>query len=158
MALVDTEPGGGGMRITIEPHEFAKVVARIQVGDELDCWLWTGSVNPKGYGVHSVYRRPKMRSTPAHRAAYQALVGPIADDREIDHLCRTRLCCNPSHMEVVTHGENVRRGDMHKVGAVNAAKMHCPQGHAYEGENIYWHDNKRHCLTCRTRRGSARVA
>jgi hypothetical protein len=41
---------------------------------------------------------------------FEAMVGPIPADLEIDHLCRTRHCANPRHMEAVTHLENMRRG------------------------------------------------
>lgn len=47
----------------------------------------------------------------AHRAAYEALRGPIPEDRVLDHLCRVRRCYNPWHLEIVTIGENVRRGE-----------------------------------------------
>lgn len=33
----------------------------------------------------------------------------IPNDMEIDHLCRNPGCCNPDHLELVTHAENNRR-------------------------------------------------
>jgi hypothetical protein len=59
----------------------------------------------------------------------------------------------PSHLEVVTHEENVRRG---KGGAHWAAKTHCPQGHPYDEANTRI-DAKgaRVCRTCATDRATA---
>lgn len=71
------------------------------------CWLWTGRLNNKGYGRVTLWA--KKRGYMAHRMAYEFAVGPIPDGLEIDHLCRNRICCNPSHLEPVTHQENVRR-------------------------------------------------
>jgi hypothetical protein len=56
----------------------------------------------------------------AHRAFYEDYRGPIPPGLVIDHLCRVRLCVNPSHMEIVTRGENTRRGRQTKLTAADA--------------------------------------
>ncbi len=61
--------------------------------DERGCWVWQNSRNSKGYGQVSICGR--VRST--HRMAYELLVGPIPAGLHIDHLCRNRACCNPTH-------------------------------------------------------------
>jgi hypothetical protein len=48
---------------------------------------------------------------------------------ELDHLCRNKGCCNPEHLEIVTHEEN-----MHRYAAT---VTHCPAGHPYSPENTY---------------------
>ncbi len=48
-----------------------------------DCWEWQGWRNSANYG----YVRVDGRDQCAHRVAYEALVGPIADGLELDHLC-----------------------------------------------------------------------
>lgn len=45
----------------------------------------------------------------AHRWSYEHFVGPIPDGSQIDHLCRNRKCCNPEHLEPISHDENMRR-------------------------------------------------
>ena len=81
-----------------------------------DCWLWTGAIT-NGYGViHS-----GATHVFAHRAAYEMSVQPIPEGLVIDHLCRVPRCVNPSHLEAVTHAENVRRGNACLRGA--ARKM-----------------------------------
>ena len=72
------------------------------------CWLWTGYTNKKGYGEFNLSHGKRLF---AHRFAYQLLIGPIPKGLVIDHLCRTRNCVNPSHLESVSIVENVRRGN-----------------------------------------------
>lgn len=106
------------------------------------CLLWMRQIGDSGYG--------KFRGHQVHRFAYELVHGAIADGLEPDHLCRVKCCINPDHMEPVTHEENLRRaGILDRVGALNRAKTHCPQGHAYEGYNLFIHKNgARACRTC----------
>jgi hypothetical protein len=114
-----------------------------------DCWLWTAKCNNRGYGMFGM--GGKMR--PAHRVAYELWIGLIPEGLDIDHLCAVRHCVNPSHLEAVTHRENLLRGS--GFAAVNAAKTHCPHGHEYTPENTYHNPNVnggRICRTCKRAR------
>lgn len=79
-----------------------------------DCWLWTASRKDNGYGQIFIGGQNVL----AHRYAYESLVGPIPDDKEIDHLCRVRHCVNPDHLEPVTHKVNFDRGARHPKQAI----------------------------------------
>jgi HNH endonuclease len=79
------------------------------------CWLWTAATN-YGYGVFRIDRR----SIYAHRYAYELLVGPIPDGLQLDHLCRVPPCVNPTHLEPVTHRENILRGTTY-INSLKAA-------------------------------------
>lgn len=70
-----------------------------------ECWPWLATLDRYGYGTFHDGRR----LTGAHRMAYELLRGPIPDGLELDHLCRTRGCVNPAHLEAVTHRENMGR-------------------------------------------------
>jgi hypothetical protein len=99
------------------------------------CWLWLGSVSEAGYGRYG--------SKLAHRLVYQQYVGTIADGYEIDHLCRNRGCVNPSHLEQVTHKENMDRANL----------TSCRSGHVRTANNTKVYLNKdgyirRHCKEC----------
>jgi hypothetical protein len=113
------------------------------------CWLWTASTC-KGYGKFWHGSRPNRRLGEAHRIAYEAMIGPIPDNFDIDHLCRVPCCVNPAHLEPVTRKENLRRGIGVAVRrALKAAITHFPQGHPYAGDNLFIDRGRRHCMTCR---------
>lgn len=106
------------------------------------CWLWTGYIADTGYGQFA-----SGHTRLAHRISYQLVVGPIPEGLQIDHLCRVRHCVNPLHLEPVTQRENLLRGET--ITARNAAKTHCPRGHAYTAENTYVRPRgSRECRTC----------
>ncbi len=110
------------------------------------CWLWTANKSPDGYGRFA-YLADFGTSLP-HRIARMALVGPIPEGHELDHLCGVRHCVNPDHLEPVTHQENVRR-------AV-ARRTHCPNGHLYaDGNSVSDYAGGRRCLTCRRETNAA---
>ena len=107
------------------------------------CWLWVGPVAGGGYG--RVYTNNGYYT--AHRLSYVEHRGQIPDGLVVDHLCRVPACVNPSHLEPVTQGENVRRG-LNPI-ARNPWFAHCPNGHPYGGDNLYSHRGHRHCRACR---------
>lgn len=93
------------------------------------CWLWVGARTVAGYGVCGGRKNRQY----AHRWAYERWVGAIPAGTEIDHLCRTRCCVNPAHLEAVSHRENILRGVAPAAEA--ARRTHCPEGHAYDATN-----------------------
>jgi hypothetical protein len=121
--------------------------------DESGCWLWQGAIS-SGYGQIGVGRlhHGNKRTVLVHRMAWTALVGPIPPDLVLDHLCRTRHCCNPDHLELVTLAENKARGE--SLLAKNARKTHCKWGHEFTPENTVLvrrpgKPDGRHCRACR---------
>jgi hypothetical protein len=117
------------------------------------CWLWTGYVNREGYGE---YTSQALTTRLAHRIAY-ALDKGYLPELPLDHLCRSRHCVNPDHLEPVESIVNTRRSN---VGLNSANKTHCPQGHPYDEENTLVYGGKRKCRTCKNqaaREARARV-
>jgi len=111
-----------------------------------ECWLWRGSVNNSGYGQTA----GKM----IHRITYIMAYGPIPEEMELDHLCKTRNCYNPSHLEPVTHSENMKRSSAGDVIRERAKLItHCPKGHEYTEENTRISSGKRVCRQCHRERG-----
>lgn len=94
------------------------------------CWLWTGSLDGGGYG--------RFDRQQAHRFAYEEQVGPIAEGLQGDHLCRVRRCVRPSHLQPVTHAENLRRGaggPLSDLRPPAPLPTHCNWGHELTPEN-----------------------
>ena len=77
-----------------------KVIAK-----RADCWLVKPNPGNAGY-LRFTYRGVTQY---AHRTAYQLTRGSIQKGLVIDHLCRSRDCINPEHLELVTAKENVPR-------------------------------------------------
>src|SRR3990167_8130336 len=108
------------------------------------CWDWMACRTSKGYGQFWWGGRLQR----AHRVAFETLAIPIPRGLQPDHLCRNPCCVNSAHIELVTHGENLRRGD-HR----NRRKTHCSQGHSFNEVNTYidWR-GWRKCRTCHRER------
>ena len=116
---------------------------------ESNCWEFAG-YRLKGYGRIQTGTRRHPRAEYAHRVTYEFFRGPIPPGLELDHaVCQRPNCCNPWHLEAVTHRENILRG--RGAAARNARKTHCPQGHPYDETNTIQFKTGRQCRTCRER-------
>lgn len=126
--------------------DVERFASRFQITDT--CWNWTAGKNSHGYG--GFYADGKMNH--AHRVMYNLVTGKtIEKGMHTDHLCRNTSCVNPRHLEVVTHQENILRGNT--IASRNSTKTHCPSGHEYKGDNLYVDKvNRRYCKTCRNSR------
>lgn len=114
----------------------------IQFNESNWCWEWTRSLSA-GYGYFRLYDK----KISVHRISYQLFKGQIPNDKELDHLCRNTKCCNPEHLEPISHKENVLRGN--GPTAINSQKTHCDNGHEYTLENTFIRKNgNRDCRMC----------
>lgn len=109
------------------------------------CWIWQGTHQQKGYGMR--WDAAVKRMVYLHRVNYEHFVAPIPDGYQIDHLCKTPPCCNPTHLEAVTPRENMLRSD--SPAARQAQQTHCKNGHPFAGDNLrIERDGRRKCKTC----------
>lgn len=133
-----------------EARLWAKVDCNGQVPEHRPdlgpCWVFTGALTGRGYGSLYVGKIDgKRRIVAPHILAFELSIGPVPEGLELDHLCRNRACCNPSHLEPVTRRENVLRGE--GVAAKQARQTHCKNGHPLSGRNLV--PNSRGARQCR---------
>lgn len=90
-------------RLSIEDRGF------VFKGRPSPCHIWSGSDSGKGRG--GGYGRMSLggQTVAVHLVVYTHYYGYIPSKKQIDHLCNQRACCNPLHLEMVTHKQNQKR-------------------------------------------------
>lgn len=74
--------------------------------DANGCWIWTGSVQSKGYPVCGIPGK-RSRTQLVHRLALAIKLGHRVDGMSI-HSCDVRRCCNPDHLRDGSAHDNMR--------------------------------------------------
>ena len=100
-----------------------------------DCWQWRGFVDQSGYG-----RFGQGFGTP-HLARIVWMIttkAPIPKRAEVAHRCDIRHCCNPFHLEMVSHKIKPFRQRRYQI------KRTCPRGH----RKVQSPRGKWECRTC----------
>lgn len=89
------------------------------------CWLWTGAMDKDGYGLFSTYWPKKQNRV--HRYLFELFNGPVPDHMNVLHKCDVRRCCNPDHLFLGTHLDNIKDMDK-KHRRVNASQKGSANG------------------------------
>ncbi|MFV0357781.1 MAG: HNH endonuclease signature motif containing protein [Bacteroides thetaiotaomicron] len=78
-------------------------------GNPSPCHIWQGPDSGEGKG--GGYGRMSLngQTVAVHLVVYTHWFGYIPGKKQIDHLCNNRKCCNPYHLEMVTHKTNQKR-------------------------------------------------
>lgn len=118
-------------QIIIQEWEGNKYVAT-------GCWGFEGGSRKERYHRVQIGFGKDATTCRVHRVVFELLRGKIPESCELHHVCRNTDCVNPDHcipMEPKDHSRlHVLDGETPQ--ALNAAKIHCPRGHLYEGENL----------------------
>lgn len=80
-----------------------------------DCWEWQAS-QASGYGVFGF----RKRRFPSHRFSYLVSHGDIGE-LHVLHSCDNPLCCNPKHLFLGSHQENMT--DRNKKGRASGGSL-----------------------------------
>ena len=82
--------------------------SKVFIGDTDECWPWTASVRPNGYGQFKLDGHMVL----AHRTAWTFANGEIPKDNSyhgtcVLHKCDNRSCCNPAHLFLGSQKDNI---------------------------------------------------
>lgn len=95
-----------------DPITAARFWSKVRVGPNAECWPWTATTSEGGYG--------RFQNHPAHRVAYEMIKGEVDPALYVLHRCDNRVCCNPAHLFLGTHQDNM--DDMKAKGRGNAPR------------------------------------
>lgn len=129
---------------------FWKKVEKLSSGAFVNgeyCWQWKRRLNSDGYGLFDI--SPDFGCVRSHRFCYEIVNGFADPEKTLDHLCRNRACVNPSHLELVSNEENIKRGFC--ITIMKSRQTHCIRGHELIEGNLYHPPNRpnaRYCQLC----------
>lgn len=93
---------------------------------EHGCWLYMGFRKWDGYGwLARSAGDSKVRHMTAHRYAWILTNGEPEKGLSIMHQCDNPPCCNPAHLKLGTHAENMR--EMRERGRSNGGTNRKPK-------------------------------
>jgi hypothetical protein len=100
---------------------------RLTTDDQYGCWALPlpkerDEKNRARYPIISS-KRFESNSELAHRFVVRRLLGALATDEHLDHICRVHACCNPLHLDAVTHTTNMRRGSAARTSVVGQQRF-----------------------------------
>lgn len=89
---------------------WSKVIVTENIND---CWYWNGA-NNKRYGLFTIGKGSSYKS---NRLAYFIHYKQDPEDKLVLHSCHNSMCCNPAHLSLGTHMDNMQ--DMVEAGRGN---------------------------------------
>ena len=114
-----------------------RLLSKVVVNPITMCWNWNGRRDHNNYGRINAFGQ----KWPTHRLSYFLYYGFISPDLVVNHMCDNKPCCNPNHLELVTHQENIDY--ITKIGngrnitkTYNRTNLYCKKGHPRFGDNL----------------------
>lgn len=138
--------------IVLTEEARAKFLALVDARGPDECWPWAGTINTNGYGHFSAGSRGQTHI--ASRVAW-FLANGRQPQESVCHSCDNPPCCNPAHLWVGTHDQNMK--DMQRKARHSRRRQtHCCRGHEFTPENTRHRKGSRFCIECIRLRNAAR--
>ncbi len=133
-----------------EQEAIAAFWSKIDRSEVESCWPWFGGKLQSGYG--GAWWRG--RHTGSHRVAYELANGPIPGGLQVLHRCDNPPCCNPAHLFIGTHLDNMR--DKVDKGRQPATFLPFPDENRSRGAD-HWSNKRPELRSTGTKNGNAKL-
>ena len=97
--------------VTLSAADAARFWAKVERRCAIVCWPWCASKSGGAgswYGQFGVGPRQHRRVIGAHRIAWILTRGTIPGGQDVLHSCDRPECCNPAHLFLGNHFDNMR--------------------------------------------------
>ncbi len=135
------------LNVSFTIQEIGNFFSKVFIDPITECWNWKG----EKVGDYGRFRY-RGRKECTHRLTYAWLKEPLPRGlggkiQVIDHLiCNNKSCCNPDHLRLVSHRENVLRSP--GPTTTNYLKKYCIRGHLLPTKPNDKQLKKRYCKKC----------
>lgn len=91
--------------LTLTPEQVQRFWSKVDKSGGPDaCWPWIAHRHKQGYGH---YRVGTISAILAHRIAFSLTTGTVSGKLFVCHHCDNPPCCNPAHLFLGTHADNM---------------------------------------------------
>lgn len=85
-------------------EDISRFWSKVQSGDENECWNWMCGRLISGYGMFYLQRK----NLKSHRVAWALSNNDNPGDHLVCHRCDNPRCCNPAHLFLGSHSDNIQ--------------------------------------------------